>query len=136
MPSDTDIAIELEAHSFPRRRVEKPWGYELIWALSEHYCGKLLWVRAGERLSLQHHRQKDETIALHDGRAEIEIDGTCSLVEEPASFRIRPGTIHRLTAITDCTFLEVSTPHIDDVVRHEDVYGRSDANGSAAANGA
>jgi mannose-6-phosphate isomerase-like protein (cupin superfamily) len=123
--------MELQAYAFARRRVEKPWGYELIWALSEDYCGKLLWVRAGERLSLQHHEQKDETIALQDGQAEIEIDGKRSRVEEPASFRIRPGTLHRLTAITDCTFLEVSTPHLDDVVRHEDVYGRTDANGSA-----
>jgi mannose-6-phosphate isomerase len=91
-------------------RVEKPWGYELIWAHSEDYCGKVLFVRAGEALSLQYHERKDETIHLQSGSAEVEIGeeaGTTVLesVEAGRSFRIRPGTVHRLRAIEDSLLL-------------------------------
>ena len=111
------------------RRVEKPWGYELIWALSERYCGKILFVRAGEALSLQFHERKDETIYLQQGKAEIEIAArdeapVREVVAAGASFRIRPGTVHRLRALEDALFLEVSTPDLDDVVRLDDRYGR------------
>jgi mannose-6-phosphate isomerase len=113
-------------------KVEKPWGYELIWALSDHYCGKVLFVRAGEALSLQYHERKDETIHLQSGSAEVEIGNaqdstTVEVVSAGRSFRITPGTIHRLRALEDSVFLEVSTPHLDDVVRLEDRYGRGDA---------
>ena len=111
------------------RRVDKPWGYELIYAVTERYCGKLLFVRAGEALSLQYHRKKDETIYVHEGRAELEIgrqgeEPTPVLVGPGDSFRLRPGTVHRMRALEDTLFLEVSTPELDDVVRLEDRYGR------------
>jgi mannose-6-phosphate isomerase-like protein (cupin superfamily) len=121
----------LERFAFEPQRVEKPWGHELIWALSEHYAGKLLHVKAGHSLSLQFHREKDETLYLLEGRAELELAApgektTRSEVVTPgAAFRIRPGTVHRIAAIEDVVFLEVSTPHLDDVVRLEDVYGRA-----------
>jgi mannose-6-phosphate isomerase len=111
-------------------RVEKPWGYELIWGLSEDYCGKLLWIKAGGALSLQYHRRKDETIFLREGELELEI---CEPGEQPVpvvvhpgeAFRIRPGIIHRMTARRVSVVLEVSTPDLEDVVRLEDRYGRA-----------
>jgi mannose-6-phosphate isomerase len=120
----------IEAFAFSARRVEKPWGYELIWAHSEHYCGKLLFIRAGEQLSLQFHNEKDESWLVHSGRAKLELGdvGQAVLNEEVisagAAFHYTPGTVHRVTAIEDTTILEVSTPHLDDVVRLEDLYGR------------
>lgn len=118
----------VERHDFPVRRVEKPWGYEVIFAVTDRYCGKLLFVRAGEALSLQYHREKDETIYLQEGLAEVVIcerDASVTEVVPPGrAFRIPPGTVHRLRALEDSLFLEVSTPHLDDVVRLEDRYGR------------
>ena len=114
------------------RRVDKPWGYELIWALTEVYCGKVLFVRAGQSLSLQFHREKDESWLIHSGRAKIEMghpgDKTPNneVVTAGAAFRMKPGTIHRVSAIEDTTIIEVSTPQIEDVVRLEDSYGRVD----------
>jgi mannose-6-phosphate isomerase len=112
------------------RRVEKPWGWELVWAETESYVGKTLFVRAGESLSLQLHRVKDESWYVQSGRARLELGDTGGgeLLEEivaaPAFFRLRPGTVHRVTAVEDTTILEVSTPHLGDVVRLEDRYGR------------
>jgi len=111
--------------------VDKPWGYELIYGLSESYCGKILFVRAGASLSLQYHRRKDETIYLQRGEAVIELGTETGYtraleISAGATFHIPPGTVHRLRAKTDSTFLEVSTPHLDDVVRIEDAYGRTD----------
>jgi mannose-6-phosphate isomerase len=120
----------LDAWAFEPRKVEKPWGYELIWAETEHYVGKVLFVKAGESLSLQFHREKDESWLVREGRAQLELGsaGDAVLREEViaagASFRFRPGTVHRVTALEDTTILEVSTPQLDDVVRLEDVYGR------------
>jgi mannose-6-phosphate isomerase len=122
----------LERWTFEPRRVEKPWGYELVWALTDTYCGKLLFVRAGHSLSLQFHRDKDEAWLVQDGRARIELGevGDSVLNEEivgpGAAFHYAPGTVHRVTAIADTTILEVSTPHLEDVVRLEDEYGRAD----------
>ena len=127
---DSPNIDSLDAWAFEPRRVEKPWGYELIWALTERYCGKVLFVRAGESLSLQFHHEKDESWLVQDGRAKLELGaaGESVLKEEVvgpgASFRFRPGTVHRVTAIEDTTILEVSTPQLDDVVRLEDAYGR------------
>jgi len=112
------------------RRVEKPWGWELIWAHADAYVGKVLFVKEGESLSLQFHREKDESWYVQSGRARLELGeaGQEALDEEVvtagASFRYRPGTVHRITALEDTTILEVSTPHLDDVVRLEDRYGR------------
>jgi mannose-6-phosphate isomerase-like protein (cupin superfamily) len=130
----TETAIEhrvtLEPYAGSVTRVAKPWGFELIYAVTETYCGKLLVVNSGHALSLQYHEHKDETIYLDEGLAEIEIGPPGGplgreIVRPGRAFRIEPGTVHRLRAITDCTFLEVSTPHLDDVVRLEDAYGRT-----------
>jgi mannose-6-phosphate isomerase len=120
----------IEAWEFEPRRVEKPWGYELIWAHTDVYVGKVLFVRAGHSLSLQFHREKDESWYVQSGRARLELGeaGAGILNEEVitdgACFHYAPGTVHRVTAIEDTTILEVSTPHLDDVVRLEDAYGR------------
>ncbi len=113
------------------RRIDKPWGWELIWAEAEQYVGKLLFVRAGQSLSLQYHEQKDESWLVHEGRATLElgeVGGALETVEigPGDAFRFRPGTVHRVTAVEDTLVLEVSTPHLDDVVRLEDRYGRAD----------
>ena len=110
-------------------KVDKPWGHELIWAKTDRYVGKILHIEAGEALSLQYHRVKDETIMVLTGRlrfehhAEGEPPTTIELgPSEP--FHITPGMRHRMIAIEDTDVLEVSTPELDDVVRIEDRYGR------------
>ncbi len=124
----------LDRFSFAPRRVEKPWGWELIWADTDAYVGKILFVKAGESLSLQFHREKDESWYVESGRARLELGevGQEALDEEvvtaDACFRYRPGTVHRITALEDTTILEVSTAHLDDVVRLEDRYGREGTN--------
>jgi mannose-6-phosphate isomerase len=120
----------LDRWAFDPRRVSKPWGWELIWAHTDDYLGKVLFVKAGESLSLQFHREKDESWYVQSGRAELELGDAGQsvlnkeIVAEGACFRYRPGTVHRVTALEDTTILEVSTPHLDDVVRLEDRYGR------------
>ncbi|MDQ3379481.1 MAG: cupin domain-containing protein [Actinomycetota bacterium] len=112
------------------RRVEKPWGWELIWAETEQYVGKLLFIRAGEALSLQYHEVKDESWLVHEGRARLELGAVdeeeLDVVEigPGEALRYPPGTVHRVTALEDTLIVEVSTPHLDDVVRIEDRYGR------------
>ena len=121
----------LEPFAFEPERIEKPWGWELLWARTETYVGKLLFVRAGHALSLQFHKQKDESWYVYEGRAVLELgapgDATpaSEVVPPGAAFRIRPGTVHRVRAIEDTLIAEVSTPHLDDIVRLEDDYGRS-----------
>jgi mannose-6-phosphate isomerase len=120
-----------DSRRFESRRVEKPWGWELIWAQAEQYVGKILFVRAGQSLSLQYHVQKDESWYVETGRAELELGevGTDVLETETIvpgdCFRFRPGTVHRVTALEDTTIVEVSTPQLEDVVRLEDKYGRA-----------
>jgi mannose-6-phosphate isomerase len=110
------------------KRVPKPWGYEIHWAHTDRYVGKVLHVKAGHQLSLQYHNVKDETVYLHTGVLlyELEVDGVLTKREmRPGdAVRVTPKTVHRMTAIEDCDVLEVSTPEIDDVVRLEDKYGR------------
>jgi mannose-6-phosphate isomerase len=123
---------ELSEFSIELTKVDKPWGYELIWALTDVYCGKLLFVKAGESLSLQFHREKDESWLLQTGRAELEMGApgdktpNSEIVGPGRAFRIRPGTIHRVKALEDTTIIEVSTPQLEDVVRLEDRYGRAE----------
>ncbi len=110
-------------------KVEKPWGHELIWAHTDRYVGKILHIKAGESLSLQYHEEKDETIFMLRGQMVFRVgEDRDSLrevkLEEGQSFRVRPGTLHRMEAVSDCDLLEASTPEIDDVVRLEDRYGR------------
>jgi len=110
------------------RIVPKPWGHETIWAHTEHYVGKVLHIKAGHALSLQYHHQKDETIHLLRGEMIYRIQQGEQLVEVTLkageSYRNTPGTIHQMEAVTDCDVLEASTPHLDDVVRLTDRYGR------------
>jgi mannose-6-phosphate isomerase len=121
----------LDRWSFDPERVEKPWGHELVWALTELYCGKLLVVKAGHELSLQFHREKDESWYVLEGRAKLELAApgekstSTEVVTPGAAFHITPGTVHRIHALEDTTVLEVSTPHLHDVVRLEDSYGRA-----------
>jgi mannose-6-phosphate isomerase-like protein (cupin superfamily) len=111
------------------RRVDKPWGHELWYALTDRYAGKILYVEAGQRLSLQFHEQKDESSYLLHGRLKL-IRGTSpdDLTEVEIgpghAWRNEPGQIHTVEAIEDAQILEVSTPEVDDVVRLADVYGR------------
>jgi mannose-6-phosphate isomerase-like protein (cupin superfamily) len=117
-------------YGFSPRRVEKPWGWELIWAEADEYVGKLLFIRAGEALSLQYHELKDESWLVREGRARLELGelgGELEAVEigPEDAFHFRPRTVHRVTALEDTIVLEVSTPHLDDVVRLEDRYGRA-----------
>jgi len=114
--------------------VEKPWGYELIWADTSEYVGKLLHIQAGKALSLQYHERKDETIHLLSGEMRFsagssEADLGDIELKAGESFHVARGTVHRMVAITDCDVLEASTPHLDDVVRLEDRYGRVPADG-------
>src|SRR5262245_58576784 len=109
--------------AFEPRRVEKPWGHELVFALTDDYCGKVLFVRAGQALSLQYHDVKDEAWYVQSGRATLELgtvgDETSNHTVEIGTgdaFHFVPGTVHRVTASEDLTVLEVSTPHLDDVV--------------------
>ena len=111
------------------RRVDKPWGWELLWAEADEYVGKLLFVRAGESLSLQYHERKDESWLVQEGRARLELGEVGGALEEleivpGEAFRFRPRTVHRVTALEDTLVIEVSTPHLEDVVRLEDRYGR------------
>jgi mannose-6-phosphate isomerase len=113
------------------RMVPKPWGHELIWAETESYVGKILHINAGHALSVQYHTMKDETVHLLSGKIlyRVQRSGRNNELEDvhlkPGdSFRIAPGTVHQMEAVTDCEMLEVSTPHLDDVVRLKDRYGR------------
>jgi mannose-6-phosphate isomerase len=118
------------AGKFDVRFVQKPWGHETIWAHTEHYVGKVLHIKAGHALSVQYHNQKDETIHLLRGEmiyragpaGQREMQEITLRAGE--SFRNTPGTVHQMEAVTDCDVLEASTPHLDDVVRLADRYGR------------
>ena len=119
----------MSRHSVSPRKIDKPWGWELVWAEAEEYVGKLLFVRAGESLSLQYHEFKDESWLVQEGRARLELGEVGRELEtfEMSSgdaFRFRPRTVHRITAIEDTLVIEVSTPQLTDVVRLEDNYGR------------
>jgi mannose-6-phosphate isomerase-like protein (cupin superfamily) len=110
------------------KRVEKPWGHEVRFVCTERYAGKLLFIKAGEQLSLQYHEHKDEAFYVQSGTLELVLGrGPEERVERlgPGESRhIKPGTIHRFRAVTDCELFEVSTPELDDVVRIEDDFGR------------
>jgi mannose-6-phosphate isomerase len=111
------------------RRIDKPWGWELVWAETADYVGKLLFVRAGESLSLQYHELKDEAWLVREGRARLELGEVGGELERSEigpgdAFHFPPRTVHRVTALEDTLVLEVSTNNVDDVVRLEDEYGR------------
>ena len=118
--------------NLPIKRVPKPWGYELIFAKTERYVGKILHINRGESLSLQYHEIKEETLYVVTGELKltIEIDGDRRELPLRAgeAFHIAPRMIHRMEAIEDTDVAEVSTPELDDVVRLEDRYGRTGTN--------
>jgi mannose-6-phosphate isomerase-like protein (cupin superfamily) len=120
----------LDAWTVDPRRVEKPWGWELIWAETDRYVGKILFVAAGKSLSLQYHERKDESWYVQSGRAKLELGSSGDAVLNEVviaageAFHYPPGTVHRVTSLEDTTILEVSTPELDDVVRLADAYGR------------
>jgi mannose-6-phosphate isomerase-like protein (cupin superfamily) len=112
------------------RRVEKPWGYELIWAQTDDYVGKILHINKGHKLSLQYHRIKEETILVTSGKMLFVFEDEQGQMQEiPLSkgeaHHIPTGRKHRMIAVEDCDVFEVSTNHLDDVVRIEDGYGRT-----------
>jgi mannose-6-phosphate isomerase len=108
--------------------VPKPWGHETIWAHTDRYVGKILHIKAGQALSVQYHNRKDETVHLLNGdliyRVKLGDELEDMRLTQGQSFRITPGTVHQMEAITDCDILEESTPELDDVVRLQDRYGR------------
>lgn len=111
------------------RKVDKPWGWELVWAEGDRYAGKLLFVRAGQALSLQYHERKDESWYVQQGRAALELGAVGGELGEQEirpgdTFHFAPGTVHRVRALEDTLIVEVSTPELDDVVRLADDYGR------------
>ena len=111
------------------KRVEKPWGHELIWAVTDRYAGKILHIKAGHALSLQYHREKDETVMVLTGKMEFVHYGEgeppqTTVLEPHQPFHVTPGMRHRMIAIEDTDVIEVSTTELDDVVRLEDRYGR------------
>ena len=113
--------------------VPKPWGYEIWWAWTDEYVGKILHVAAGHKLSVQYHEHKDETSYLQSGRMllhkGVSLDElSVTPIGEGASWRNLPGEIHTIEALEDSFVLEVSTPHLEDVVRLEDGYGRVGTN--------
>lgn len=111
------------------QKIGKPWGYELIWAKTSTYVGKVLFIQAGHQLSLQYHQRKEETILVFSGKMNFIFENSTGALEEilltsGESHHIPPGKKHRMIAIEDCFVFEVSTPEINDVVRIEDAYGR------------
>lgn len=113
----------------PVKTVQKPWGHETIWAHTDRYVGKVLHIKAGHALSVQYHERKDETVYLLSGELTywVKLDGEelqDMQLRVGDAFRITPGTVHYMEAVTDCDVLEASTPDLDDVVRLSDRYGR------------
>ena len=111
------------------RRVEKPWGHELIWTHTDRYAGKLLVINAGRRLSFQYHEQKDESIHVLSGRLKLTLENDAGVIEDRElgpgdSAHVAVGRRHRFEAIETCTLIEVSTPELDDVIRLQDDFGR------------
>jgi len=109
--------------------VKKPWGWENRFAVTDKYLGKVIHINSGEMLSLQYHRQKDETLLVVKGAMDLQLENDRGQMETHRltpgmSRRVIPGRKHRMIGVEDCEFFEVSTPEIDDVVRLEDKYGR------------
>jgi mannose-6-phosphate isomerase len=109
-------------------RVDKPWGYELIWARTDRYVGKVLHVKAGHVLSLQYHNKKDETMHVLSGQLILRTANGDALVSRPfrqgETVHIPAKLIHQIEAVVDSDVLEASTPELDDLVRLQDRYGR------------
>ena len=125
----TDAADGREPGAFATRRVDKPWGHELIWALTDRFCGKTLVIETGRRLSLQYHEVKDESILVQSGRLLLHLENdrgemTSRELGPGDAAHVAVGRRHRYEAIERVELLEVSTPELTDVVRVEDDFGR------------
>jgi mannose-6-phosphate isomerase len=125
----SDAVASPDVHPIGVGRVNKPWGYELRWAVADRYLGKLIHVAKGNSLSLQYHVQKDESIYIASGLLDLLLEDETGEVQTHRmtpgmSARVRPGRKHRFIAVEDTDLFEVSSPEIDDVVRLEDSYGR------------
>jgi mannose-6-phosphate isomerase-like protein (cupin superfamily) len=112
-----------------KREVLKPWGKEIIWAETKDYVGKILFINKGHRLSRQYHSIKEETIIVNNGRLTIEIGAKQYfkkiVLSKGECYHVKPNTVHRFCAPDDdVEIFEVSTPHLEDVVRLEDDYRR------------
>jgi len=106
-------------------RVDKPWGYEKIWAKTDNYVGKILFIKNDHRLSLQYHQYKEETVYVQEGILTLQVAEEELQLKVGECHHIPPGTIHRMSAKHgDCKVFEVSTPQLDDVIRLEDDYQR------------
>jgi mannose-6-phosphate isomerase len=132
LKKDEIFFMDIKPEDLPVR-VEKPWGYEIWYAWTDQYVGKIIHVNAGQRLSLQYHNQKDETSYLLKGRLKItkgpDVDNL-TVIEKGEGYQWRnlPGEIHTIEGVEDTDVLEVSTPHLEDVVRLQDSYGREGTN--------
>ncbi len=123
----------MSVEPFVPRRVAKPWGEELIWALTDRYCGKVITIEPGRRLSLQYHEQKDEAILVVRGRLRLVLENERGEVEVSElgpgdAAHVAVGRRHRYEAIERVELVEVSTPELSDVVRIEDDFGREGTN--------
>jgi mannose-6-phosphate isomerase-like protein (cupin superfamily) len=129
--------VEVTLSPGEQKMVGKPWGHEVIWAATKDYVGKILVIKTGHQLSLQFHKVKEETIYLQSGEMRFLIEDDHGQIEElllkpGQSFHIQANRKHRMTALQDCVVFEVSTPHLEDVVRLEDSYGRVAGSGSVS----
>lgn len=106
------------------KKINKPWGYELLFALTKNYAGKILFIREGEELSLQYHRKKEESIYVARGVVEVTLEKKRSVMKRGEALHIAPNTQHRIKALEEAELFEVSTPELQDVVRLQDRYGR------------
>jgi mannose-6-phosphate isomerase-like protein (cupin superfamily) len=125
----SDVVGSADVRDAQAGRVEKPWGHEVRWAVTDRYLGKLIHVNKGHQLSLQYHVQKDESIFIVSGLLDLVLeddnaDLSVHRMTPGMSARVRAGRRHRFIAVEDTDLVEVSSPEIDDVVRLEDSYGR------------
>lgn len=114
------------------KKTIKPWGCEILWAKTDKYAAKFLYIKKGHKLSLQYHERKEESFIVDRGRIKLhwyeEGDTVARMQVMTAGehFDIPAGMRHRFEAIDDACLIEVSTPELDDVVRLEDDYGRDE----------
>jgi mannose-6-phosphate isomerase-like protein (cupin superfamily) len=125
----TETALSQDIRGTGHGRVDKPWGYELCWAVTDRYVGKLLHIVEGHALSLQYHVQKDESIFVVSGLLDLVLESADGTLETHRlapgmSAQVRPGRRHRFIAVEETDLFEASSPEIDDIVRLEDRYGR------------
>ena len=110
-------------------KTDKPWGYEVLWAQTESYVAKLMQINSGHRMSLQYHQKKEETLYVMAGFLivwENENDDEYSILKPGDIYHVKPGCVHRFGAdkSLDTMVIEVSTNHLEDVVRIADDYKR------------